>query len=93
MNSTVCTGITSLGLDHTALLGDTLEAIAYQKAGIFKLGAPAFTVSQPNNAMSILEERAVEKKCPLNVIPNIDDYPWRKSVPPTLGKFYDKKKM
>jgi dihydrofolate synthase/folylpolyglutamate synthase len=33
--------VTSIGLDHTDLLGDTLEAIAGEKAGIFKRGVPA----------------------------------------------------
>ena len=33
--------VTSIGLDHTELLGDTLEAIAREKAGIFKRGVPA----------------------------------------------------
>jgi dihydrofolate synthase / folylpolyglutamate synthase len=33
--------VTSIGLDHTDLLGDTLEAIAREKAGIFKRGVPA----------------------------------------------------
>ena len=33
--------VTSIGLDHTELLGDTLEAIAREKAGIFKKGVPA----------------------------------------------------
>ncbi len=33
--------VTSIGLDHTAYLGDTLEAIATEKAGIFKPGRPA----------------------------------------------------
>lgn len=32
----VC-GITSLGIDHTGLLGDTMEKIAWQKGGIFKV--------------------------------------------------------
>ena len=34
-------GVTSIGLDHTEYLGDTLEEIAREKAGIFKRGAPA----------------------------------------------------
>jgi dihydrofolate synthase/folylpolyglutamate synthase len=34
-------GVTSIGLDHTEYLGDTLEEIAGEKAGIFKLGRPA----------------------------------------------------
>ena len=33
--------VTSIGLDHTDLLGDTLESIAREKAGIFKRGTPA----------------------------------------------------
>lgn len=32
----VC-GVSSLGLDHTSLLGDTVEKIAWQKGGIFKV--------------------------------------------------------
>lgn len=36
-------GVASLGLDHTAVLGDTLTAIAREKAGIFRAGRPALT--------------------------------------------------
>ena len=31
-------GISSLGIDHTSILGDSLEKIAWQKGGIFKVG-------------------------------------------------------
>ena len=37
----VAAGVTSIGLDHTEYLGPTLEAIAREKAGIFKAGVPA----------------------------------------------------
>ncbi|XP_058809801.1 folylpolyglutamate synthase, mitochondrial-like isoform X2 [Phymastichus coffea] len=84
VNSSVCTGITSLSLDHTTLLGDTIEAIAWQKAGIFKPAVPAFTVPQSNDAMIVLQSRAVEKNCSLSVVPKIEEYPWRRGVP-TLG--------
>ncbi|KAI3731113.1 hypothetical protein L1987_62296 [Smallanthus sonchifolius] len=53
----VC-GITPLGYDHTEILGNTLEEIAGQKAGIFKKGVPAYTVSQPPEAMQVLKEKA-----------------------------------
>lgn len=33
----VC-GVSSLGIDHTSILGDTMEKIAWQKGGIFKVG-------------------------------------------------------
>lgn len=59
---TAC-AITSLGLDHTAVLGNTVEQIAWNKSGIFKPGAPAYTIDdQPAEAMKVLRERAAEKK-------------------------------
>jgi dihydrofolate synthase/folylpolyglutamate synthase len=42
--------VTSIGLDHTDLLGDTLEAIAREKAGIFKPGVPA-VIGEPTPAI------------------------------------------
>ncbi|WFD43314.1 tetrahydrofolate synthase [Malassezia psittaci] len=54
----VVTGVTPLGLDHTAILGNTIEEIAYQKAGIFKRNAPAITASQPESALRVLQDRA-----------------------------------
>ncbi|XP_078811675.1 folylpolyglutamate synthase, mitochondrial isoform X4 [Oryzias latipes] len=69
----VC-GVASLGIDHTQILGDTIEKIAWQKGGIFKPGVPAFTVSQPEGAMAVLRDRAKEIQCPLWVCPNLDEY-------------------
>lgn len=57
----VC-GIASLGLDHVQILGNTIEQIAWQKAGIFKRDVPAVTVPQLPEAMRVLNERAVEKQ-------------------------------
>jgi dihydrofolate synthase/folylpolyglutamate synthase len=47
--------VTSVGLDHTELLGDTLESIAREKAGIFKAGLPAVIGEQSPPVRSILE--------------------------------------
>ena len=58
----VACGITSLGYDHTDILGDTLEQIAWQKGGICKPGHPAFTVSQPPGPLQVLADRAKELK-------------------------------
>uniref|UniRef100_A0A669F938 Folylpolyglutamate synthase n=1 Tax=Oreochromis niloticus TaxID=8128 RepID=A0A669F938_ORENI len=69
----VC-GISSLGIDHTQILGDTIEKIAWQKGGIFKPGVPGFTVRQPEGAMPVLKERAKEIGCPLWVCPQLEDY-------------------
>lgn len=52
--------VTSVGLDHTAQLGDTLEAIAYQKAGIIKPGVPVVSgVTQPG-PRAVVERVAAE---------------------------------
>ncbi|KAK7487409.1 hypothetical protein BaRGS_00021371 [Batillaria attramentaria] len=63
----VC-GVTSLDLDHTNLLGNTLDKIAWQKAGIFKSGVPAITVPQSTDSVrDVMLKRAKEKGCPLYV--------------------------
>lgn len=69
-------GITSLGLDHTKLLGRTIEEIAWQKGGILKPGSSAFTVEQPPAAMNVLQSRALERNCTLKVVPSIEAYDW-----------------
>ncbi|KMP09095.1 folylpolyglutamate synthase [Coccidioides immitis RMSCC 2394] len=66
----VATGITTLGIDHVAVLGDTIEEIAWHKAGIFKRGCPAYTVPQLPHAMEVLKKRAIEKGVNLNVARN-----------------------
>lgn len=73
----ICVGLTSLGLEHTLLLGNTLEEIAYQKSGIFKPHAAAFTVPQPELAMRILQKRAAERRCrSFQVVPVIQTREW-----------------
>lgn len=67
----VC-GIASLGFDHTEILGNTLGAIAGEKAGIFKKGVPAFTVPQPDEAMEVLKEKASQLDVPLQIANPID---------------------
>ncbi len=62
------TGITSLGIDHVAMLGGTIEEIAWHKAGIMKHGALAFTAPQPEAALTVLRRRAEEKGVELHVV-------------------------
>lgn len=69
----VC-GVSSLGIDHTSILGDTVEKIAWQKGGIFKPGVPAFTVPQPERPLEVLRDRARELGCPLYVCPELDAF-------------------
>uniref|UniRef100_A0A667ILH1 Folylpolyglutamate synthase n=1 Tax=Lynx canadensis TaxID=61383 RepID=A0A667ILH1_LYNCA len=67
----VC-GISSLGIDHTSILGDTVEEIAWQKGGIFKRGVPAFTVLQPDGPLAVLRDRAQQISCPLYLCPPLE---------------------
>ena len=60
----ILTGITTIGLDHVALLGDTLEAIAEQKAGIIKQGIPLVTGRIAPEALAMIDRIAEEKDAP-----------------------------
>lgn len=57
--------ITSLSLDHTHLLGDTLSQIAAEKAGIIKDGIPVVTAPQKPEALQVIEETARLRQAPL----------------------------
>lgn len=62
------TGVTSLGMDHVPMLGETIESIAWHKSGIFKEDVPAFTVPQSDGAMKVLQQRAEERKTSLQLV-------------------------
>ena len=61
----ILTGITTIGLDHVALLGDTLEAIAEQKAGIIKQGIPLVTGRIAPEALAVIDRIAEGKDAPI----------------------------
>lgn len=61
--------ICRIGLDHTDLLGDTVAAIAGEKAGIVKPGCPVASWPQEREAMAIIEAVAAERGCEL-VVPD-----------------------
>jgi len=61
----ILTGITTIGLDHVALLGDTLEAIAEQKAGIIKQGIPLVTGRITPAALAVIDRIAEGKNAPI----------------------------
>lgn len=56
------TGITTIGLDHVGLLGDSLKAIAEQKAGIIKQGVPLVTGHIVQEALSVIDQIAKAKQ-------------------------------
>ena len=59
--------ITSISLDHTQILGDTLDAIAREKADIIKPGRPIVSAPQPPSAMAVIRDVASARDSPLLV--------------------------
>jgi folylpolyglutamate synthase len=59
----VC-GITTIDLDHMEVLGDTLEKIAYEKAGICKRGVPVFVTSQQESVLEVFRGCAAAVNAP-----------------------------
>lgn len=57
--------ITSIGLDHTAILGETYKEIAFEKAGIIKSGTPILTAVKQDEAFDVIKDRASELRAPL----------------------------
>ncbi|KAL6701787.1 Mur ligase [Trichoderma pleuroticola] len=68
VESPAASGISTLGIDHVAILGDTVEKIAWHKAGIMKTGSPAFTIEQLPGAAEVLMNRAKEKQVNLKAL-------------------------
>ncbi|EAS30042.3 FolC protein [Coccidioides immitis RS] len=61
LDKPIVAGISSLGIDHVELLGDSIEQIAWHKAGIIKPGSIAYTAPQPEAALDVLKRRGEEK--------------------------------
>ncbi|MBC5708315.1 bifunctional folylpolyglutamate synthase/dihydrofolate synthase [Hungatella hominis] len=57
--------ITSISLDHTEYLGDTVEKIAYQKAGIIKSGVPVIYERGDQGTAAVIEEEAAASHSPV----------------------------
>ena len=70
----VC-GVTSLGHDHTELLGESIEEIAWNKAGIFKSGTPCYVQYHSPSVHQVYLERAKERNVKeLYLIPALSPY-------------------
>lgn len=89
--------ITGISLDHTQLLGDTLDKIAWEKAGILKAGRPAVLASLDGLASTVFLKEAAEKDVSLHYVSPSDirvreislcgivmDYKERKNIKTTL---------
>ncbi len=65
--------ITSISLDHTAILGDTVEKIAMQKAGIIKRSRPAVISWNNSQVFNIFQKETILKDCEL-IVPSSKDF-------------------
>ena len=72
--------ITSIGKDHTDILGDTIEAITREKAGIIKPNAPVLIGNLPDISKSIIKDKANDLKTECYTLEN---YLEKESLPTT----------
>lgn len=71
--------VTSIALDHCALLGNTLSAIAGEKAGIFKKNVPALVGEYLPETRPVFETKAAEVGCPLTFAEDVEPSLWHRS--------------
>ena len=64
--------ITSIDMDHTERLGDSIEKIAYEKAGIIKPNAPV-VISKDNRGEKVIEQKTKKTNSPLLLTQDSDD--------------------
>ena len=85
--SPVLTAVTSIGMDHTAQLGNTLGEIAAEKAGIARRGVPLVAGALPAEAMLVVERHCREIGAPIAVFDR--DFSWQnKWVAPWPGRHH-----
>ena len=71
--------VTSIALDHCALLGNTLAEIAGEKAGIFKKGVPALVGEYLPETRPVFEAKAAEVGCPLTFAEDVEPFLWSRN--------------
>lgn len=79
------TAVTSISLDHTAILGDSVELIAKEKAGIFKSAVPAITCEQEVSVRETLKAAAEEADTQLEISGKDIDFSYRFEANRELG--------
>jgi dihydrofolate synthase / folylpolyglutamate synthase len=77
--------IAAIQLEHTQILGDTLEKIAREKAGIFKAGIPAVSVPQKPEVLAVLRECATAAGTKVEVLNEKLDFSYRFEASVELG--------
>jgi dihydrofolate synthase/folylpolyglutamate synthase len=64
--------ITNIALDHQQWLGDTLEKIAVEKAGIIKPNIPVATATDEPEALAVIKKVAAQRNAPLMIVPRLN---------------------
>ena len=77
--------VTSISYDHTAILGNTLEKIGEEKAGIFKKDIPALTVIQPPSVVAAMRRVAERNGTRLEVVGEDIEFSYRFEIARPLG--------
>ena len=84
----VVTGITSLGLDHTSLLGNTIREIAWHKAGIMKEDVVCcIDPNQKDEALEVINKRSQDIGSYPSLATPLIDLQWPSGSPPRLGLY------
>ncbi len=81
MKETLASVIVNVELDHMGFLGDTIEKIAFEKAGVIKQGCPVIFGGARENARQVIEEQAKARKAKLTMV----DYSALENVRTDLG--------
>src|SRR5208282_5079031 len=76
--------ITNIAFDHQQWLGNTLEKIAAEKAGIIKPGIPVVTATNEKSALAVIEKIAREKNVPLVLVGQASSLSWTGKMPVPL---------
>lgn len=68
VENVACSVITSISIDHTGFLGETIEEIATQKAGIIKVGVPVIMAKGVDSVVDVISKTADEKEAELYMV-------------------------
>ena len=66
VDAPACAVITPISIDHVEFLGDSVDKIAFEKAGIIKPGAPLVVSAQGDEALAVIERQAARLRAPLS---------------------------
>ena len=77
----IMTVITSISMDHAEILGDSLEKIAMEKAGIIKQNTPCITIQQRKEVSQVIKSECLKKNANLIISDNYNQLSYTPSLP------------